>query len=70
MLPRISLADDERRARDIETFKALLPLALMIRTPGITLSPGLISEDADAFERAATRCATMVAAAQAARVCA
>ncbi len=66
MLPRISLADEARRARDVETFKALLPLALLIRTPGITLSPGLISEEADAFERAAEALRTMVAAAQAA----
>ncbi len=62
MLPRISLADDERRARDVETFKALLPLAKAIQTPGITLSPGLISDDEAAFERAAEALRTMVEA--------
>ena len=66
MLPRISLADEARRARDVETFKTLLPLALLIRTPGITLSPGLVSEDAEAFEWAAAALREMVAAAKAA----
>jgi len=60
MLPRISLADEERRTRDIETFKALLPLAIELETPGVTLSPGLVSEDEAAFERAADALRTMV----------
>jgi sugar phosphate isomerase/epimerase len=60
MLPRISLSDEERRSREIETFKALVPLAAQIETPGITLSPGLVSDDDAAFERAADALRTMV----------
>ncbi len=68
MLPRISLADDERRARDLESFTALLPFAAELGTPGITVSPGLIHEDEAAFERAADALRTMVAGAKAAKL--
>lgn len=41
MLPRISLADEEKRRRDIDLFRAMLPFVLALETPGVTLSPGL-----------------------------
>ncbi|MCS7070319.1 MAG: sugar phosphate isomerase/epimerase, partial [Anaerolinea sp.] len=45
MLPRISLAataeDAERRARELELFRALIPFALELGVNGITVSPGL-----------------------------
>ncbi len=66
MLPRISLEDAERRQREIDTFKLLLPLAVEIGTPGISLSPGLISSDEGAFERSAAALREMVEAGKAA----
>lgn len=45
MLPRISLAatleDAERRAREIDLFRALVPFAVELGAAGITVSPGL-----------------------------
>lgn len=45
MLPRISLAatpeDAERRARELELFRTLIPFALELGAGGITVSPGL-----------------------------
>ncbi len=41
MLPRISVADDERRQHEVESFERLLPFAAKLGTPGITVSPGL-----------------------------
>ena len=40
MLPRISLEDAERRQREIDTFKLLLPLAVEIGMPGISRRRG------------------------------
>ena len=68
MLPRISLADEERRTRDLEAFAALLPFAAELGTPGITVSPGLIHDDQAAFERSADALRTMVAGAQQAKL--
>ncbi len=53
MLPRISLADEERRRKEIDLYKALIPFAQALGTPGITLSPGLAhpAEDTTAYER-------------------
>lgn len=48
MLPRISLPDDTRRRKEIESFKALLPFIVALEAPGVTLSPGLAYPDADA----------------------
>ncbi len=48
MLPRISLADEEKREKDLELYTTLLPFAAALHTPGITLSPGLVqAADAD-----------------------
>jgi sugar phosphate isomerase/epimerase len=68
MLPRISLADEERRTRDVEAFTALLPFAAELGTPGITVSPGLIHDDQTAFERSVNALQTMFAAAKAAKL--
>jgi sugar phosphate isomerase/epimerase len=51
MLPRISLVEDERRDKDLEVFKALMPFAAEIAVPGITVSPGVAQTDDDAYER-------------------
>lgn len=41
MLPRISSPEADKRQREIDVFKAMLPFMQMIGAPGITLSPGL-----------------------------
>lgn len=66
MLPRISLADDERRLKEVETFKALLPFAVELGTPGITVSPGVahnLEEDPTALDRTIDSLKAMTAAA-------
>lgn len=66
MLPRISLADDERRLKEVETFKALVPFAAELGTPGITVSPGVahnLEEDPTAFDRTVESLKAMTAAA-------
>jgi len=42
MLPRISLADGDRRQREILLFKSLMPFIVELGAPGVTLSPGII----------------------------
>lgn len=56
MLPWISAADSEKRQKDLDLFRALIPFATALQTPGITLSPGLAAPDGDpdAFTRAMT----------------
>ena len=68
MLPRISLADESKRTRDIELFKRLLPFVIALETPGVTLSPGLVhsEDDNEAMDRTAAALREMVAAAEAA----
>jgi sugar phosphate isomerase/epimerase len=53
MLPRISLADEDRRRKEIDLYKSLVPFAQALGTPGITLSPGLAhpEDDTSAYER-------------------
>jgi sugar phosphate isomerase/epimerase len=53
MLPRISLADEERRQKEIDLYKALTPFVQLLGTPGISLSPGLAhpEDDTAAYER-------------------
>ncbi len=54
MLPRISLADEEKRQKELDLFTSLLPFATALETPGITLSPGLVhaaDTDPDAEDR-------------------
>jgi sugar phosphate isomerase/epimerase len=64
MLPRISLADEDKRQKDIDLYKALIPFAKELGTPGITLSPGLAHgvEDEEAFDRATEALREMVSA--------
>jgi sugar phosphate isomerase/epimerase len=68
MLPRISLADDERRRREITLFKAILPFLVALGAPGVTLSPGLLhgADDETAFDRSVAALQEMVTAAKAA----
>jgi sugar phosphate isomerase/epimerase len=68
MLPRISLADDERRRKDIDLFRALLPFVVALETPGVTLSPGLIhpEDDDEAFDRTAAALREMISSARSA----
>lgn len=70
LLPRISLADEARRRKEIDLFRALVPFAAALGTPGITLSPGLAhpAEDAEAFDRTVAALREMVSAAAAARL--
>ena len=53
LLPRISLDDEEKRQHELNLFKALIPFALELKTPGITLSPGLVhpEDDVEAQDR-------------------
>jgi sugar phosphate isomerase/epimerase len=66
LLPRISVADEPRRTRELELFKALLPFAVELGAPGITVSPGLAHPAADtaAYDRAVDALRTMAAAAR------
>ncbi|MEO8608616.1 MAG: TIM barrel protein [Chloroflexota bacterium] len=70
MLPRISLADEEKRQREIELFKALVPFAVALGTPGITLSAGLAhpAEDAEAPDRSVAALREMVKAGKESRL--
>lgn len=70
MLPRISMPDAERRDKDVELFKALIPFAAELKTPGITVSPGLAQppEDEAAFDRTASTLRDMLKAAQEAQL--
>ncbi len=53
MLPRISAAEEDKRQKELELFKALLPFASALSTPGITVSPGVAqpAEDEEARDR-------------------
>lgn len=53
MLPRISAAEEDKRQKELELFKALLPFASALSTPGITVSPGVAQpvEDEEAWDR-------------------
>ena len=53
MLPRISLADEDQREKDIDTYRALLPFIVALEATGVTLSPGLVhpDDDEEAFDR-------------------
>ncbi len=62
MLPRISLADESKRQKELELYKALIPFAKELGTPGITISPGLAQpeEDSEARERTVAALREMV----------
>jgi len=67
MLPRISLADDDRREREIDTFVSLLPFMQALGVPGVTISPGVshnLTEDPAAQARTLDSLRRMTAAAQ------
>lgn len=68
MLPRISVPDEDKRRKEIDLYKALVPFAKALGAPGISLSPGVAqpAEDAAAYDRTAAALREMVAAAQAA----
>ena len=53
MLPRISIDNEEKRQGELSLYRALLPFATALGTPGITLSPGLAhpAEDVEAQDR-------------------
>jgi sugar phosphate isomerase/epimerase len=53
MLPRISAPEEDKRLKDIELFKSLLPFAAELGTPGMTVSPGVAQppEDTEAWAR-------------------
>jgi sugar phosphate isomerase/epimerase len=62
MLPRVSLADEDKRQKELELYKALIPFAQALETPGITLSPGLVHppEDTEARDRTVAALREMV----------
>jgi sugar phosphate isomerase/epimerase len=64
MLPRISIDIEDKRQADISLFKALIPFAKAVGTPGITLSPGLAhpAEDVEAEDRMVAALREMVRA--------
>ncbi|MCC6614583.1 MAG: sugar phosphate isomerase/epimerase [Anaerolineae bacterium] len=70
MLPRISASEDDKRQKDLDLFKALLPFAAALSTPGITVSPGVAqpAEDEEAWDRAVVALREMVKAAHAAKL--
>ena len=62
MLPRISIDAEDKRHADISLFKALMPFAKALGTPGITLSPGLThpADDVEAQDRTVAALREMV----------
>ncbi len=66
MLPRISLPDDTRRKKEIDTFRALLPFIIALEAPGVTVSPGLAypDNDATAYDRVVESLNTLMEAAR------
>lgn len=45
MLPHINSPEEQRRERQIALFESLLPFAVALGTPGITVSPGVLQPD-------------------------
>jgi sugar phosphate isomerase/epimerase len=70
LLPRISLADESRRQKELDLFNALIPFAVALGTPGITLSPGLAhpDEDSEAYDRTVAALRQMVTVGNQARL--
>lgn len=66
MLPRISSPDDDKRQKDLDLFKALLPFSVALSTPGITVSPGVAQpdEDEETWDRMVAALREMYAAAR------
>lgn len=45
LLPHLGNPDPERRQRDIDLFRGLVPFLHAVGTPGVTLSPGVVPPD-------------------------
>ncbi|MBN1680961.1 MAG: sugar phosphate isomerase/epimerase [Anaerolineae bacterium] len=45
MLPFINAPDPARRGSELALFEQLIPFAVALRTPGITVSPGIVHRD-------------------------
>jgi sugar phosphate isomerase/epimerase len=70
LLPRISLADESRRQKELDLFQALIPFAVALETAGITLSPGLAHpvDDTEAYDRTVAALRDMVSMGKQARL--
>lgn len=66
MLPRISVADEDARRKELDLYKALIPFVKALDAPGITLSPGLAqpTDDVEAYDRAVDALREMLRAAK------
>lgn len=66
MLPRISLADENKRQTEIDLYKSLLPFIVALQAPGVTLSPGLVhpATDEEALDRSISALREMMQASQ------
>jgi sugar phosphate isomerase/epimerase len=67
MLPRISAPEEDKRQKEIDLFKALVPFAAALKAGGITVSPGLKqpAEDEEAWSRTVVSLREMYSATQA-----
>ncbi|MDQ7037196.1 MAG: sugar phosphate isomerase/epimerase, partial [Anaerolineae bacterium] len=69
-LPRISLADEKKRNRDILLFRALLPFAKAFNASGVTVTSGLLHPESDdeAWQRMVAALQNMLTIAQEAEI--
>lgn len=67
-LPHITAKDEEKRRKEIDLYKAMLPFLVALETPGVTLSSGLADapDDVEAYDRAVIALREMVEASQSA----
>jgi len=65
-LPHITAKDEEKRRKEIDLYKGILPLLVALETPGVTLSPGLAGapDDVESYDRAIIALREMVEASQ------
>lgn len=65
MLPRIASHEDDKRRKEIDLYKSLLPFIIALETPGVTLSPGVgQADDVGAFDRSVIALREMLEASQ------
>lgn len=65
MLPRIAASDEDKRRKEIDLYKSLLPFIIALETPGVTLSPGVgQAGDEGAYDRAVIALREMLEASQ------
>ena len=66
MLPRISIADENKRRSELELFRAMLPFAKALGVSGVTVSPGVAhpSDDREALKNTTVALRNMVRWAQ------